>query len=96
LDLGVFHRKAHEVKFREAITWSAIWIMLALSFNAGIWYYFGEVKAIEFLTGYIVEKSLSVDNIFVFVLILIIGVVAAWLLFSNSEKHLSVSFSDRL
>jgi tellurite resistance protein TerC len=69
LDLGVFHRKAHEVKFREAITWSAIWIVLALVFNAGVWYYFGEVKAIEFLTGYIVEKSLSVDNIFVFVLI---------------------------
>ena len=69
LDLGVFHRKAHEVKFREAITWSAVWIVLSLIFNAGIWYYFGEVKAIEFLTGYIVEKSLSVDNIFVFVLI---------------------------
>jgi len=69
LDLGVFHRKAHEVKFREAITWSAVWIMLALIFNAGVWYYFGEVKAIEFLTGYIIEKSLSVDNIFVFVLI---------------------------
>ena len=69
LDLGVFHRNAHEVKFREAITWSAVWIMLSLIFNAGIWYYFGEVKAIEFLTGYIVEKSLSVDNIFVFVLI---------------------------
>jgi tellurite resistance protein TerC len=69
LDLGVFHRKAHEVKFREAITWSAIWIMLALVFNAGVWYYFGKVKAIEFLTGYVIEKSLSVDNIFVFVLI---------------------------
>ena len=69
LDLGVFHRNAHEVKFREAITWSAVWILLALIFNAGLWYYFGEVKAIEFLTGYIVEKSLSVDNIFVFVLI---------------------------
>ena len=69
LDLGVFHRKAHEVKFKEAITWSAVWIMLALTFNAGLWHYFGEVKAIEFLTGYIVEKSLSVDNIFVFVLI---------------------------
>jgi tellurite resistance protein TerC len=69
LDLGVFHRKAHEVKFREAITWSAIWIVLALIFNGGVWYYFGEVKAVEFLTGYIVEKSLSVDNIFVFVLI---------------------------
>jgi tellurite resistance protein TerC len=69
LDLGVFHRKAHEVKFREAITWSVVWIILALIFNAGIWYYFGKVRAIEFLTGYIVEKSLSVDNIFVFVLI---------------------------
>jgi len=69
LDLGVFHRKSHEIKFREAITWSAVWIALALIFNVGIWYYFGEVKAIEFLTGYLVEKSLSVDNIFVFVLI---------------------------
>ena len=69
LDLGVFHRKVHQVKFREAITWSAVWIMLALIFNAGIWYYFGEVKAVEFLTGYVIEKSLSVDNIFVFVLI---------------------------
>jgi tellurite resistance protein TerC len=69
LDLGVFHRKAHEVGFKEAITWSAIWIGLALIFNLGIYYYFGKVRAVEFLTGYIVEKSLSVDNIFVFVLI---------------------------
>jgi len=69
LDLGVFHRNSHEVKFKEAITWSAVWIILALIFNAGIWYYFGDIKAVEFLTGYIVEKSLSVDNIFVFVLI---------------------------
>jgi tellurite resistance protein TerC len=69
LDLGVFHRKSHEVKFKEAITWSAVWIALALIFNVGIWHYFGEVKAVEFLTGYLVEKSLSVDNIFVFVLI---------------------------
>lgn len=69
LDLGVFHRKSHEIKFKEAITWSAVWIALALIFNIGIWHYFGEVKAIEFLTGYLVEKSLSVDNIFVFVLI---------------------------
>lgn len=69
LDLGVFHRKSHEIKFKEAITWSAVWIALALVFNAGIWYYFGEKKAIEFLTGYLVEKSLSIDNIFVFVLI---------------------------
>ena len=69
LDLGVFHRKAHEVKFREAITWTGVWIMLALIFNAGVWYFFGEEKAVAFLTGYIIEKSLSVDNIFVFVLI---------------------------
>jgi tellurite resistance protein TerC len=69
IDLGLFHRKAHEVKFREAIAWSAVWIVLALVFNAGVWYYSGEVRAIEFLTGYIIEKSLSVDNIFVFVLI---------------------------
>ncbi len=69
LDLGVFHKTSHEVKIKEAIIWSAVWISLALIFNLGIWKYMGEVKAIEFLTGYIVEKSLSVDNIFVFVLI---------------------------
>lgn len=69
LDLGVFHRKAHEVGFKEAITWSAIWIGLAMVFNLGIYYYIGKVEAVEFLTGYIIEKSLSVDNIFVFVLI---------------------------
>jgi len=69
LDLGVFHRNAHEIKFKEAITWSVVWIFLALIFNAGIWKFFGETQAIEFLTGYVVEKSLSIDNIFVFVLI---------------------------
>lgn len=69
LDLGVFHRNSHEVKFKEAVIWSVVWIALALVFNAGIWYYFGEIKAVEFLTGYIVEKSLSVDNIFVFILV---------------------------
>lgn len=69
LDLGVFHRNLHEVKFKEAVIWSVVWIALALVFNAGIWYYFGEIKAVEFLTGYIVEKSLSVDNIFVFILV---------------------------
>lgn len=69
LDLGVFHRNPHEIKFKEAATWSIIWIGLAFLFNAGVFYFFGKVKAIEFLTGYIVEKSLSVDNIFVFILI---------------------------
>lgn len=69
LDLGVFHRKAHEVSFREAILFSIVWIGLALAFNVFVFYEFGRTKAIEYLTGYIIEKSLSVDNIFVFVLI---------------------------
>jgi tellurite resistance protein TerC len=69
LDLGVFHRKAHVVRFREALSWSLVWVALALIFNAGVWWYFGSQKGIEFLTGYLIEKSLSVDNIFVFVVI---------------------------
>jgi tellurite resistance protein TerC len=69
LDLGVFHKKAHEVSIKEAIIWSAIWIFLALVFNLIIYFNFGGQKAFEFLTGYLIEKSLSVDNIFVFVLV---------------------------
>ena len=69
LDLGVFHRHAHEVTFKEAASWSAVWIALALAFNLGIWHWFGEQKALEFLTGYLIEKSLSVDNIFVIALL---------------------------
>ncbi len=77
LDLGVFHRKAHEVKFKEAISWSVVWIGLALLFNLGILLgWFGPyapderaVRAKEFLVGYLVEKSLSVDNVFVFAMI---------------------------
>jgi tellurite resistance protein TerC len=69
LDLGVFHRKAHDVKFREALSWSIVWVALALIFNAGVWYWYGEQKGLEFLTGYLIEKSLSVDNIFVFVVL---------------------------
>ena len=69
LDLGVFHRKEHKVTFREAISWSAVWIVLALIFNGWIYYAQGKEKALEFLTGYLIEKSLSVDNIFVFVLL---------------------------
>ncbi len=69
LDLGVFHRKAHVVSVREASIWSAVWIGLALLFNLGIWHFFGPQKGVEFLTGYLIEKSLSVDNIFVFALI---------------------------
>jgi len=69
LDLGVFHRKAHVVSVREAAIWSAVWVALALLFNLGIWLGFGPQKGVEFLTGYLIEKSLSVDNIFVFALL---------------------------
>ncbi len=69
LDLGVFHRKAHVVTLREAAAWSAVWVTLSLAFNAGIWYFAGRQPALEFLTGYLVEKSLAVDNIFVIALI---------------------------
>jgi tellurite resistance protein TerC len=79
LDLGVFHRKAHEVHLREALAWSAVWIALALLFNAGLWYWQGGTIALQFLTGYLIEKALSVDNIFVFVLIFsAFGVPAAY------------------
>ncbi len=69
LDLGVFHRKAHEVSQREALIWFLIWIGLAIVFNVLLYFWFGMQNALEFLTGYIIEKSLSVDNIFVFILI---------------------------
>src|SRR5687767_14099441 len=69
LDLGVFHRKSHEVSIREALIWTGVWITLALAFNLFIYHSLGKSKAIEFLTGYLIEKSLSVDNIFVMVLI---------------------------
>lgn len=69
LDLGVFHRKAHEVRFKEALTWSGVWVGLALLFNVGIWWKFGAEPGVQFLTGYLIEKSLSIDNIFVFVIV---------------------------
>lgn len=69
LDLGVFHRKSHEVKIKEALIWSAVWIGLALVFNYFVYVYMGKVKALEFLTGYLIEKSLSVDNLFVFIML---------------------------
>src|SRR4051812_33456017 len=69
LDLGVFHRRAHEVSVKEAATWSAVWVALALGFNYGIYHFSGEQAGLEFLAGYLIEKALSVDNIFVFVLI---------------------------
>jgi tellurite resistance protein TerC len=69
LDLGFFHRKAHAIKIKEALVWSGVWITLALLFNLGIYFWRGPETALEFLTGYLIEKSLSVDNIFVFLLI---------------------------
>jgi tellurite resistance protein TerC len=69
LDLGVFHRKTHQVGVKEALTWSGVWVALALLFNAGVWHWRGDDKGLEFLTGYLVELSLSVDNLFVFLLI---------------------------
>lgn len=69
LDLGVFHRHAHVIGLREASIWSALWISLALLFNAGIYAWIGPQQGLEFLTGYLIEKSLSLDNIFVWMVI---------------------------
>jgi tellurite resistance protein TerC len=79
LDLGVFNRKAHSVSLKEALTWSIVWITLALLFNLGLYFVSGPEAALQFLTGYLIEKSLSVDNIFVFVLLFsAFGVPAAY------------------
>jgi tellurite resistance protein TerC len=69
LDLGVFNRKAHTVSAKEAGTWSAVWVSLAVLFGLGVGYFQGQQKALEFFAGYLVEEALSVDNLFVFILI---------------------------
>ena len=69
VDLGIFHRQAHAVSMREAGIWSAVWIALALVFNLGVWKFLGPQPGVEFLTGYLIEKSLSIDNIFVIALL---------------------------
>jgi TerC family integral membrane protein len=69
LDLGLFNRKAHTIKYREAWIWSAVWVTLAMIFAGIVFYYLGSTRGFEFLTGYIIELSLSVDNLFVFLLI---------------------------
>ncbi len=69
LDLGVFHRRAHVVGLREAAIWSAVWITLALLFNGGVYLWIGSDEGLAFLTGYVIEKSLSVDNVFVWLVI---------------------------
>jgi len=69
LDLGVFHRKSTEIKVKDALIWTCVWVFIAFLFNIFVYYYFGEEKAFEFFTGYVIEKSLSVDNIFVIILV---------------------------
>lgn len=69
LDLGVFHRKTHAVSVKEALVWTGVWITLSMLFNLFVYSYFGKEKALEFFTAYLVEKSLSIDNIFVMIMI---------------------------
>jgi tellurite resistance protein TerC len=69
LDLGVFHRRDHAIGFREALLWSGIWVGISLLFGAGLIIGFGAEKGLEFFAGYVIEKALSVDNLFVFLVI---------------------------
>jgi TerC family integral membrane protein len=69
LDLSVINRRTHSIGFREALWWSAAWVTLSLLFNAALWYWRGPQDALEFFSGYILEKSLSVDNLFVFAVV---------------------------
>src|SRR3989339_83592 len=69
LDLGVFHRREHSVGMREALIWTLVWIGLSLLFNYGILHWYGAERALEFFTGYLLEKALSVDNLFVFLVL---------------------------
>ena len=80
LDLGLLNRKAHTIKYREAATWSVVWITLAGIFATLVFYYQGSTRGFEFVTGYLIELSLSVDNLFVFLLI-----------FSYFKSRLSIS-----
>jgi tellurite resistance protein TerC len=69
LDLGVFHRKAHKISVREALAWSLVWIGLACGFGLSVLYFYGRRPGLEFFTGYVIEKALSVDNLFVFLVV---------------------------
>ncbi len=69
LDLGVFNKKAHRVSSKEALMWTCLWVSFAFSFAGAVWHFYGFEKATEFMTGYLIEESLSVDNLFVFVLV---------------------------
>lgn len=69
IDLGIFNREAHSITIKESLIWTLVWIVLALAFGGGIWHYAGSQKALEYLSGYLIEKSLSMDNLFVFLVI---------------------------
>ena len=69
LDLAVFHRKPHAIRFREALLFSLMWVGLAAAFAVFVYFWHGRATALEFVTGYLIEESLSVDNLFVFLLI---------------------------
>jgi len=68
-DLGVFHRNPHKITIREAFIASALWIGIAIAFGCGVWHWYGEQRGLEYFTGYVIEKALSVDNLFVFLVI---------------------------
>ena len=69
LDLGVFHRKAHKIETREAALWSVVWVSLAVGFGSFVWQWYGAQRGLEYFTGYVIEKALSVDNLFIFLVI---------------------------
>ena len=69
LDLKVFNRKPHEISIKESLMWSGVWIAISLLFNIGVYFWFGRESALQFFTGYLIEKSLSIDNLFVFLLL---------------------------
>jgi tellurite resistance protein TerC len=81
LDLAVFHRKAHEVRFREAIGWTSVWVALSLGFALAIGYFAGHGPALRFLTAWLIEKALSLDNVFVFV------VTMSWFAVPKALQH---------
>jgi tellurite resistance protein TerC len=69
LDLGVFNRKVHVISFKESLVWSVVWVVIAGIFAAGVYRFFGKQAGLEFVTGYVIERALSVDNLFVFLVI---------------------------
>ena len=69
LDLGVFHRRPHKMELREAVTWTLVWVGLTIAFGLGVAYFSGQQHGLEFFTGYVIEKALSVDNLFLFLVI---------------------------